>query len=931
MRLVPAAACAVLLALGARPGAGAATCGGCAFSTDLAGRLLRAPPACECSNALVLSPRAGLERPVRELPEGIFLNLTSVSSLDLSHNALGSLRGGVFEGLSNLEVLVLDGNDITELQDEVLLPVARTLRKLSLAGNRLPAIRRDDLQRLSVLEELDLSSNAIAALEDDVFAGSRARLQSLWLGSNLLVELPPAAFAGFGFLETLNVSSNALARLPGAVFNASSMLTSIDLSGNALTAVPPDVFAGLSSVRAVSVFLDHNSIQSLAARAFAGLDSTSPGGVSIHLSSNEISSLAPDAFAGMRRLTFLDLSSNRITEIAPSAFDGTAFKQLKILHLSSNEIAVLPKSVFKSLKLCHTLLLGNNRLAQVETGLLAGMQSLKVLSLGNNQIAQIPSGAFMDFQESAREIILAHNKLRSLPRGLFSSMTHLRVLVLGDNPFDRPSALPDLPFLNSLRSLAVLDLHNIDPVVFAGLVKMRWPLATGSEQGCENCKFSRHVNGSLLRDVEEAACRACQALDFDQPRPASVSDAFLRDVRKDVFKGMSGLRRLNLGRNALSSLPQEWFDGALPNLALVDMVGTIHQELGAPVFSCVPAHSNSSSPFRANVRFGGGVGLTNRAAGVWPMLGVCPPGCCEGTFFDSTDKACVKCQAGSFSSGVGGAACLKCPPAKYMPAVGASACVPCPDQSNAPTGSTGCTCNPEFEPTISDGGFECSERPATLVLGEGEQGNQSPSPSAENASIASAKEIHSASISTDTVLVVSCTLGALLVATCVLVCTMRYFCARLPGGARQATAGCDDAAAVDAAAMEPAHLDDVRSVHDDDDEVLDLTPYVKPAAQENVGLREPDTLLLPPTEVDSCLFSEESDEADGHTGQSQVVTPQNEDNAGYTPSIYGIRLAPLPTRARQRTVLNPDAVDQGWRSISSGRAGEARTNDDPAS
>jgi Leucine-rich repeat (LRR) protein len=545
-----------------------ASCGACTFGTNAAGLLTREGAAFLCS-CLVLDLE-GLE--IASIEDGIFAGL-AVTDLLLSRNALRRLNDRTFEGLSALEVLKLESNALDELPEHVFVALWATLKKLTLAHNRLAVLQPTLFANMSLLEELDLSGNYIAELPVGFFLSLKPRLRKLSLAVNKLNALQPGAFSGFLALDQLNLSSNAIVDLPLTVFAGSgAQLRSLDLSKNSISVVPANVFAGLSSVQ--KLYLNHNHIQELSVKIFEGLSCAGISGVSIYLSSNKISSVQGSVFDGIERLQFLDLSWNSIRSIAPNALSGSKFESIKFLYLSENAIAELRSDVFKSLTKCHTLLLGGNQLTEVPAGLFSSMSSLQILSLGNNQIARIPNGAFDSFAGSAREIILANNQLAWLPAGLFTKMTHLRVLILGDNPFQEIAGVVpvgDLKFLNTLASLTILDLHNIDPTVYAGEshcthifapavrlpnvlracvnaapvettllkhgecfrpdVKTLWPLGN-IENGvarCSNCVFSRHITGSLhTRETSTGACSTCVELDFDKFQTPSFSTSYLR-------------------------------------------------------------------------------------------------------------------------------------------------------------------------------------------------------------------------------------------------------------------------------------------------------------------------------------------------------------------------------------------------------------------
>uniref|UniRef100_A0A8C0BZU0 LRRCT domain-containing protein n=1 Tax=Buteo japonicus TaxID=224669 RepID=A0A8C0BZU0_9AVES len=92
------------------------------------------------------------------LPDGIFVNLTSLGKLILSHNQLAALPRGAFTGLSKLLDLQLDTNQLSALDDEVFASLPN-LKTLNLRKNQLESVPRGLLDPLKKLSSVYLSGN----------------------------------------------------------------------------------------------------------------------------------------------------------------------------------------------------------------------------------------------------------------------------------------------------------------------------------------------------------------------------------------------------------------------------------------------------------------------------------------------------------------------------------------------------------------------------------------------------------------------------------------------------------------------------------------------------------------------------------------------------------------------------------------------------
>ena len=156
-------------------------------------------------------------------------HLAGIASLDLSGEAIGSLRKADFEGLAGLTELNLSGNALDYLPGNLFDHVA-TLTGLKLNANAaLAALPAELFGRLAALEELELRANALTALPAGVFDGLTA-LRGLDLRRNGLSALRAAVFDDLTELRRLKLAQNALASLPGGVFGALAKLEDGGLS-----------------------------------------------------------------------------------------------------------------------------------------------------------------------------------------------------------------------------------------------------------------------------------------------------------------------------------------------------------------------------------------------------------------------------------------------------------------------------------------------------------------------------------------------------------------------------------------------------------------------------------------------------------------------------------------------------------------------------
>ncbi|NXD18159.1 AMGO3 protein, partial [Nothocercus nigrocapillus] len=178
------------------------------------GQALRAPPAprgcpavCICTSDLLSCSQRTLQQVPRALPR-------TVTTLDLSHNALTQLHDGWLAALPHLEALHMSHNRIKELSAQAFHNASH-LRHLDMSSNRLRAIESHYFAALLSLEELLLYNNWIARVDENAFA-KLSGLRKVYLSWNNLTHFPFRSVHGLGnySLRTLDLSSNNLSSVP---------------------------------------------------------------------------------------------------------------------------------------------------------------------------------------------------------------------------------------------------------------------------------------------------------------------------------------------------------------------------------------------------------------------------------------------------------------------------------------------------------------------------------------------------------------------------------------------------------------------------------------------------------------------------------------------------------------------------------------------
>ncbi|MFX0547728.1 NEAT domain-containing protein [Hathewaya histolytica] len=235
-----------------------------------------------------------------------------VTELHLNGNQIKELPKGVFDNLTGLKVLYLNGNRI----------------------NKLPKGIFDKLKNLNTL---GLSTNFISELPEGIFDNLDNLTEELSLGNNKITELPEHVFDNLGKLKSLGLSENSLKRLPNDVFNNLSSLKGLYIYENQIENIPTGIH-NLKNLK--SLYIDKNKIESIPKevgelRMLTTLD----------LSKNYIKEIHPSIFKNLQSLSNMNLSDNQITSIPDNIYKDNP--ELSILDVSLNKITNIPDSYKK--------------------------------------------------------------------------------------------------------------------------------------------------------------------------------------------------------------------------------------------------------------------------------------------------------------------------------------------------------------------------------------------------------------------------------------------------------------------------------------------------------------------------------------------------------------------------------------------------------
>ncbi len=275
---------------------------------------------------------------LKSIHTGDFFGL-KVDKLLLGNNSLDELDLLSFWGLEyHLISLDLSFNQLSRIPTDALR-LLRNLRSLSVVGCKIHTLYDNDFLYLTKLEVLSLDKNPLTVIEDDAFMGTSLlfltadsvnltlgllglpakdleHLRGLsFAGSNRLQHLDAGWFFALPSLTSINLDDNDIRELDADVFKGlENTLRTLKLNRNKLKKIPRDALQNLEKLE--SLELQHNNIKKIYARSFNGSATL----ISLNLRHNAIADLSPFAFENMPNLEEIDLRNNELITL-----DGYTF------------------------------------------------------------------------------------------------------------------------------------------------------------------------------------------------------------------------------------------------------------------------------------------------------------------------------------------------------------------------------------------------------------------------------------------------------------------------------------------------------------------------------------------------------------------------------------------------------------------------------
>ncbi|XP_073991678.1 follicle-stimulating hormone receptor-like isoform X3 [Rhodnius prolixus] len=172
-------------------------------------------------------------------------NNLKLTLLNLANNSLVNLPAGVFKTQSFLKKIILDGNQLKIIPEELFFGL-HDLEWLFLHNNQLKELNLKSWF-MNNLTWLDLTGNKLK-LSDEYFPKTLPSLSLLYLDRNEIEKITDKTFSNLDSVRDLKLNNNQLIGLDIRTFQMNLLLNKLDLSGNIDLKIQKELLSKLSNV-----------------------------------------------------------------------------------------------------------------------------------------------------------------------------------------------------------------------------------------------------------------------------------------------------------------------------------------------------------------------------------------------------------------------------------------------------------------------------------------------------------------------------------------------------------------------------------------------------------------------------------------------------------------------------------------------------------
>lgn len=243
-----------------------------------------------------------------------------------------------------------------------------------------------------------------------------------------------------------------------------------------------------------------------------------------------------ELFAALGALTHLRVYDCALKDISWHMFDG--LNSLLYLSLEKNSLKFIPEFCFYGTPNLRSLSLASNELLTLKSVDLAGLLMLEHLDLRQNNLTFLSELSFPPFP-ALTSADFTENPLDSIFPSTFEIMNTTIRLYLGGT---MSKLRLQKNSLLGLRQAEILHLYNLEIPVLERFILQGLPALTHLKMrgNVTNIEFDTFVDLANLLDLDLSHCH-------------------IRRISLDAFYGLEKVRRIDLSRNDLESIPPGLF------------------------------------------------------------------------------------------------------------------------------------------------------------------------------------------------------------------------------------------------------------------------------------------------------------------------------------------------------------------------------------
>ncbi|KAL5581348.1 hypothetical protein UlMin_013790 [Ulmus minor] len=476
-----------------------------------------------------------------------FINLTSLSVLDLSNNGFDSKIPDWMFNLTSLAYLDLSSNNFNKILPDKISSLA-SLQKLVLSENDIEGHLPTNLGKLCNLQSLKLSGNkftgGIANFVDN-FSNCSDKLESLSLGFNRLEGNLPDSLGSLKSLKYLQLTENSFkGSIPEFIGNLSS-LEEISLSSNQMSGIIPQTLGQLSSLAVLDI--SNNKWEGVVTEAhFVNLSSLKE--IKIYKDDPNIS------------LAF-EISSNWIPPF-----------KLKYIEIRSCQLGPKFPSWLKDQNELGFVVLNNARISDtIPDWFLQLDLQLEKLDVAYNQLSgKVPHS----FRFTDGATVDLRSNLFEGPLPLWGS--NITLLYLSNNRFSGPIPLDIGEVMPKLSDLDISSnsLSGTIPLSIGNLVDLNTLVISNNHLSGEIPHFWDKLPFLYILDMSNNSLsgnipRSISSLSF--LRFLILSNNKLSGEIPSSLKNCGQMLSLDLGDNQLSGNLPTWIGRTMPSLLILSL------------------------------------------------------------------------------------------------------------------------------------------------------------------------------------------------------------------------------------------------------------------------------------------------------------------------------------------------------------------------